>query len=140
MREGPQGQRQGVRARREVTRADRGGLARAFFRARGYYVVPLGYSDGPHSFAVGILQPPTPPAIPTPPGEYSAADIRVIRCFYAFRLEDGWSVRDEGTMTDRQYPTLADAVNAVLARLQAWAAEHPDESGLEVGAEASGGA
>jgi hypothetical protein len=43
-------------------------------------------------------------------------------------VDGGWVVLNFESRTEHHYPTLADAVNAVLARLQAWQAEHPTDN------------
>lgn len=86
--------------------------AMAFFRARGYHSVRMKTRSAVYAFLVAIrteAEPPSP----------------CLECIHSFRLSEHWSVKDD-TLGERPFLSLADAVNAVLARLQAWVAEHPN--------------
>jgi hypothetical protein len=96
----------------------------AFFRSRGFHVAWWPWMDSGY-FVVGV-RAELPPAAPVQADTYSAANVSVVRCSHAFGLGETWTVRSDD-MTIRDFACLADAVNAVLARLEAWLAEHPDE-------------
>src|SRR5262245_15085484 len=94
----------------------------AIFQARGFYAQSMPLLGEGH-FVVGV-QPELSPTASVPTDTYTVDNIRWVRCYHAFTLGEAWSVRAED-MTVRQFASLDDAVNAVLARLEAWVAEHP---------------
>jgi hypothetical protein len=97
----------------------------AFFRARGFYASRMPWL-GEGWFTVGVVREwrELPLLVSPPPDDLAFGPRPVIHFSHVFGPGEAWSLREVDNRTERHFASLADAVNAVLARLQAWVAEH----------------